>query len=77
MTVSREDLFRQALQLDESERAALAGMLINSIDSDGEERVEATWTAEIERRIVELDSGTARTIPWDVVRADLRQRVRQ
>lgn len=75
MAVSREDLFRQALQLDESERAALAGMLIDSIDSDGEEGVEAAWMAEIERRIVELDAGMTKTIPWDVVRDGLRQRL--
>lgn len=58
MAVSREELFRQALQLDESECAALVGLLIDSIDSDGEEGVEATWMAEIEQRIVELDRGT-------------------
>ena len=74
-SVSREDLFRQALQLDESERAALAGMLIDSIDSDGDEGVEAASMAEVERRIVELDAGMAKTIPWDVVRDGLRQRL--
>lgn len=75
MSVSREELFRQALQLDESERAALAGMLIDSIDSEVEEGVEAAWMAEIERRIVELDAGAVETIPWDVVRDGLRQRL--
>lgn len=75
MAVSREELFRQALQLDESERAALVGMLIDSIDNDGEEGVEAAWMVEIERRIVELERGTAKTIPWDVVRDGLRQRL--
>jgi putative addiction module component (TIGR02574 family) len=75
MAVSREELFRQALQLDESERAVLIGMLIDSIDSDSEEGVEAAWMAEIERRIVELDAGVAKTIPWDVVRDGLRQRL--
>ncbi len=75
MAVSREELFRQALQLDESDRATLIGMLIDSIDSDGEEGVEAAWVAEIERRIVELDAGVAKTIPWDVVRDGLRQRL--
>ena len=75
MAVSREELFRQALQLDEAERTALIGMLIDSIDSDGEEGVESAWVAEIERRIVELDAGVAKTIPWDVVRDGLRQRL--
>jgi putative addiction module component (TIGR02574 family) len=75
MAVSREELFRQALQLNESERATLAGMLIDSIDSEVEEGVEAAWMAEIERRIEQLDAGMAETIPWDVVRDGLRRRL--
>jgi len=51
------------------------GILIDSIDSDGEKGVEAAWVAEIERRIVELDVGEVKTIPWDVVRDGLRQRL--
>lgn len=75
MTSLREKLFKEALQLDESDRAALAGMLIDSIDRDVEEGVEAAWLVEIERRIVELDAGIAETIPWDVVRDGLRRRL--
>ncbi len=75
MAVSREELFRQALQLNESERAALAGMLIDSIDNEVEEGVEAAWMAEIERRIEQFDAGMAGTIPWDVVRDGLRRRL--
>jgi hypothetical protein len=47
-------------------------MLIDSIDSDGEEGVEA----EIKRRLMELDAGTARNIPWEVVKDDLRRLLR-
>jgi putative addiction module component (TIGR02574 family) len=76
MAVSRDELYRQALLLDQGERAALAGMLIDSIDNEREEGVEAAWVAEIERRIVELDACTVETIPWEVVRTGLRQRLR-
>lgn len=76
MAALRDELFKKALQLDESERAALAGMLIDSIDSDVEEGVEAAWMIEIERRIAELDAGTAETIPLDAVRDGLRRRLR-
>ena len=75
MTALRDKLFNEALQLNESERAALAGMLIDSIDSEVEEGVEAAWMAEIERRIEQLDAGMAETIPWDVVRDGLRRRL--
>jgi putative addiction module component (TIGR02574 family) len=74
MSVLRDKLFQEALQLDEAERAALAGMLIDSIDNDVEEGVEAAWIAEIERRVAELDAGTVETIPWEVVRDDLRRK---
>jgi putative addiction module component (TIGR02574 family) len=75
MTALRDKLFQEALELNESERAALAGMLIDSRDSDVEDGAEAAWMAEIERRIVELDSGKVETVPWDVVRDRLRRRL--
>lgn len=37
---------------------------------DPEPNVEAAWSAEIERRLVEIDSGTVDLIPWDDVRAE-------
>lgn len=73
MTALRDEIFKKALQLDDAERAELAGMLIDSIDGDVEEGVEAAWMIEIERRIAELDAGTVETIPWDVVRDRLRR----
>lgn len=74
MTKSREELYREALQLDESERAALAGMLLESLDAGFEEGVEAAWLVEIERRVAELDAGTVETIPWEVVKSKLQRR---
>ncbi len=75
MTALRDEIFKKALQLDESERAELAGMLIDSIDGDVEEGAEAAWIIEIERRIAELDAGAVETIPWDIVRDGLRRRL--
>ena len=59
------------MHLDESERAALASLLIESLDMEVEEGVEAAWVAEIERRVAELDSGAAITVPWEEVKARL------
>ena len=33
--------------------------------------VEAVWSAEIERRLVEIEAGTVELIPWDDVRSEL------
>ena len=41
------------------------------LDPISEPDVEAAWSAEIERRLVEIDAGTVELIPWDDVRAVL------
>ena len=33
--------------------------------------VEAVWSAEIERRLSEIDEGSVELIPWDDVRSEL------
>lgn len=71
MATSVEELYREALDLDARERAALAARLIESLDTEIEEGVEPAWLAEVERRVEELDSGKVKTIPWDEVRARL------
>lgn len=72
MATLTEELYKKALDLDERERAILAARLMESLDTEVEEGVEAAWLAEIERRMEELDSGKVRCIPWDEVRARLR-----
>lgn len=72
MAVSRDQVFREALELEQSDRAELAELLIDSLDPSVEEGVEEAWMEEVERRAAELDSGAAKTIPWDSVRARLR-----
>ena len=43
----------------------------SNIGSEIESDVEAAWSAEIERRLAEIDAGTMELIPWDDVRAEL------
>ena len=71
MGANTRKLYEEALKLDPDERAALTGLLIESLEPETEEGVEAAWVAEIERRMVELDSGSVQTIPWEEVRARL------
>jgi putative addiction module component (TIGR02574 family) len=72
MAISREKLFQDALQLEQHDRAELAKLLIDSLDSATEQDVEEAWAREIDRHTAELDAGTAETIPWETVRARLR-----
>jgi len=72
MATSRDRVFRDALDLEQQDRAELATLLIDSLDPTVERCVEEAWMREIDRRVVDLDSG-AQTIAWDVVRARLRR----
>jgi len=71
MARNLKELFHEAAQLPSSDRAALAGLLIESLDPAPEPEVEAAWSEEIARRVTELDAGTVETIPWEEVRAEL------
>jgi putative addiction module component (TIGR02574 family) len=42
-----------------------------TLDATLEPDVEAAWSAEIKRRLVEIDAGTVELIPWDDIRAEL------
>ena len=65
------DLFQQAVQLPERDRATLAGLLIETLDPVSEPDVEAAWSEEIRRRVAEVDAGTVELIAWEDVRAEL------
>ena len=38
-------------------RAAIAGSLLESLDTEVDEDAEAAWATEVNRRVAELDSG--------------------
>jgi len=71
MTKEVVELFKRASDLPESDRATLAGLLIESLDSQHESDVESAWFSEIERRMQELDAGSVKTVSWQQVRAKL------
>ena len=64
MTPEVSRLLEQALSLSVEEREALADSLISNLDGKVDEGVHAAWEAEIGKRIGELDSGRAKTVPW-------------
>jgi putative addiction module component (TIGR02574 family) len=76
VTVSRDSVFQAALELESHDRAALATLLVDSLDPETEQDVEAAWMREIERRAAEVNSGAVQTVPWDAARARLRRCVR-
>lgn len=67
-------LFREAIELPENDRATLAGLLIESIEGPPDPAVEDEWSAEAERRWREIEAGDVTTISWEEVRARLFRR---
>jgi putative addiction module component (TIGR02574 family) len=63
-----KQLLVEALRLTDEERAALAGELLDSLDSDVDPDAEAAWAAEIRTRVSDLEAGRAKTVPWSEAR---------
>ena len=74
MRRSAAEILRDALALPLDARAALAGSLLESLDTEVDEDAEAAWATEVNRRLAEFDSGVVKTIPWAEVRGRLAAR---
>jgi putative addiction module component (TIGR02574 family) len=58
-----ESLTEQALRMAVGQRARLAHVLIQSLDTDSDADAEQQWDAEIGRRIRQIREGRVRGIP--------------
>lgn len=65
-----EDVVRQALKLDEHDRAEVAARLLDSLEQVDAE-AEGVWLAELERHAAELESGAVQGVPWEELRETL------
>lgn len=63
----------QAKALSAAERVALAEVLLESVQASGEPIVEAAWEAEINRRVNEVELGSAILVPSEEVYAKARK----
>ena len=75
MTKQALELMQKALTLPEADRAALAGSLLESLDQVVDADAEIAWQSEVSRRISDLDSGKAKTAPWEELRSSLAARL--
>jgi putative addiction module component (TIGR02574 family) len=67
-----DELSRKARALPPEERIRLAEELLSSVQ-DSDEEIEGAWAQEIERRLEEVESGTAKLIPAEEVFAEIRR----
>ena len=67
-----DELKREAMSLDATERANLARELLVSLDDLSEDEVERLWLEEAERRRLDSEAGKTTLVPADEVFAQLR-----
>jgi putative addiction module component (TIGR02574 family) len=72
MTTLVDELSQKALELPAGERVRLAEKLLATVHEVDPE-VEAAWDVEIQRRLAEIDNGTAKLIPAEEVFAEVRR----
>ncbi|MHB8762708.1 MAG: addiction module protein [Coriobacteriia bacterium] len=66
-----DELKREAMRLDATERANLARELLVSLDDLSEPEIERLWLEEAERRRLDFEAGKTTLIPADEVFAQL------
>jgi putative addiction module component (TIGR02574 family) len=71
MTKEAAELLKKALTLPVSERADLAGSLIESLEDTQDESVVAAWDEEVVRRMSDIDSGSVKPVALE----DARRRI--
>jgi putative addiction module component (TIGR02574 family) len=70
MSPEVSDLLKRALALSVDERAALANTLLDSLEITNES-VQEAWDNEVARRIEDLKTGKAVTVPWEQLHREL------
>lgn len=76
MSVSLEDLEKQARELTSEDRAKLAEALLESLHVPPLADVEAAWAQEIEDRVAAFERGEAQTYDAGDVFAEARRLLR-
>ena len=61
-------LLEAALKLPPEVRAAMAGSLLESLDTAVDADAEEEWDREIARRLKDLDAAPARVVAWSDAR---------
>lgn len=70
------DIEREIRELPASERAKLLRSLIADLDAPAEADVEQAWLEEAERRLAEIEAGTAEVVSGPEVLEEARSRLK-
>jgi putative addiction module component (TIGR02574 family) len=72
-----QSVLSAAQQLPEQDRLRLIDALWETVPAESEAPFSGEWAREIERRVAELDAGTAKTVPWSQIRDEVLGRIGQ
>ena len=75
MERNTQTILNEALSLSKTERAEIAGALLESLEPPPQTDVEKAWRDEVAARVAALDAGEVETIPWEEVRDRLLVRL--
>ena len=75
MHISVEQIAEEALALPSEARALLADRLVESLDPAEDGYIRQLWIKEAKRRIEEVRSGNATTIPGETAFIQVREAV--
>ena len=78
--MSNKELLAAALALSSKQRAALAHRLLVSLhdedDNEDPADIAKSWDEELARRVDEIKSGKAKTVPWSQAKVQVERRLR-
>ena len=72
MTITPEDLAKEAMEMPSESRARLADLLIQSLDDAPLNSIDRAWADEAKRRRDELREGKVKAIPGDEALKQIR-----
>lgn len=75
MSRSAQEVLEDARRLPPGEFDWLIGELLQHGDGSSDAEIDASWKAEVERRVAEVEAGNAVTYSWEEVEAPLRARL--
>ncbi len=69
-------VFKQVIEnireLSPNERALVAHCLISSLESENDEDVDGVWAALVEKRYLELESGSVKGVSWEDIKNEVK-----
>ena len=72
-----DEILSAALSLPPYERAMLVERLLESLKGPNQEKIDAAWGEEAERRMREIDEGRVEAIDGELVMQRLRARLKR